>query len=107
MFQLTARSLILAIAVTGALAQTFDVATVKPNRESDGHFLMRPARGTGSLTATGVTLKFLVAEIYKVRAYQVSGGPGWIGTERWDIRAKAEGVAGRVSVEQFQIMCEA
>ena len=43
MFQLTARSLILAAAVTGALAQTFDVATVKPNKENDMPLMLTEA----------------------------------------------------------------
>src|SRR5260370_6505371 len=107
------RILILAAAANGALAQSrtipkvFDVATIKPNADNDNRFMFREGRGTGSLAAVGVTLKFLVAEIYKVRAYQVSGGPGWIGSERWDIRAKAEGVEGRLSVDQFDTMLQA
>ncbi len=27
---------------------------------------------------------------YRVRDFQISGGPNWIGTDRWDIEAKAE-----------------
>ena len=113
MFQLRARSLILGAAVTVSLAQSppvpkaFDVATIRPYTANDDHFLLRPARSIGALSATGVTLKFLIAETYNVRAYQVSGGPGWIGQERWDIRAKAEGVEGRLSAEQFYAMVKA
>src|SRR5882724_4738952 len=105
MSQLTTVTLILTAAITGALAQSFDVATIKPNKENDYRFFFRHQQS--SLTATGVTLKFLVAQAYNIRAYQISGGQGWIGTERWDIQAKAEGIKGRLSSDQHQAMLHA
>jgi len=43
-------------------------------------------------------------EAYNVRDFEISGGPGWINTDRWDIEAKAEGVAGRLPLDQFKPM---
>jgi uncharacterized protein (TIGR03435 family) len=60
----------------------------------------------GALTATGVTLKMLIMNAYGVANYQISGAPSWIGTERWDIEAKTEGVQGRLSREQFATLLQ-
>ena len=37
--------------------------------------------------------KRMITFAYDVRDYQVSGGPGWVGTERFDVRAKSERAA--------------
>src|SRR5580704_13329983 len=79
----------------------FTVASIKPNRSGDDRFMLRPQPG-GALTATGVTLKMLIMFAYGVAAYQISGAPSWIGTERWDIEAKTEGVQGPVPLAQSQ-----
>lgn len=102
-----ARTLLPAAAAIGALAQSptgpkqYDVAAIKPNRDNDNRWRFH---GGPSLTATGVTLKFLITEAYHVQAYQISGGPSWIGMERWDIRAKAEGLESRFQRDQFDAM---
>jgi uncharacterized protein (TIGR03435 family) len=71
------------------------VASIKPNKSDDVRFILRNLPG-GGLTATGVTLKMLISVAYGVPAYQISGGPSWVGTERWDIEAKTEGAQGRL-----------
>ena len=73
----------------------YSVASIKPNKSSDDRFMLRPMPG-GGLTATGVTLKMLMGFAYGVFAYQISGGPAWIGTERWDIEAKTDAVQGEL-----------
>jgi uncharacterized protein (TIGR03435 family) len=82
-----------------AAPTVYTVASIKPNKSSDDRFMLRPMPG-GGLTATGVTLKMLMGFAYGVFAYQISGGPAWIGTERWDIEAKTDGVQGRLSPAQ-------
>ena len=67
---------------------SFEVASIKPNRTSD---LRRSFRiSPGRFTTTGVTAKSLIAFAYDVKEFQVSGGPGWINSERYDIEAKEE-----------------
>jgi bla regulator protein blaR1 len=95
----------LAIALTCALCfaqskKEFDVATVKPTADKDNNFMLRRPQN-GTFSATGVTLKMLIMSAYEVNAYQVSGGPSWIGTQRWDIQAKAEGATGLMPRDQF------
>jgi bla regulator protein BlaR1 len=82
-----------------AAPAAYTVASIKPNKSSDDRFMLRPMPG-GGLTATGVTLKMLIGFAYGVFAYQISGGPAWIGTERWDIEAKTDGVQGRLPPAQ-------
>jgi uncharacterized protein (TIGR03435 family) len=77
----------------------FAVASIKPFAASDDSFAYRGLPG-GQLTAMGVTLKFLIMQAYRVRAFQISGGPGWASAERWDIQAKPEGIDGRPSIAQ-------
>ena len=38
-----------------------------------------------------MTLKHLVTLAYRIHDFQVTGGPGWIDSERYNIDAKAEG----------------
>lgn len=44
----------------------------------------------GALRVTGVPLKFLIGFAYDVRDFQITGGPAWINTDRFDISAKSD-----------------
>lgn len=53
-------------------------------------------RAGGVYVGTNLTLHQLVTEAYRLRPFQVIGGPGWIKLDRFDINAKApEGATGR------------
>src|SRR5262245_47531495 len=67
---------------------SFEVATIKPNNP-DGRQMMITRPG-GRLSIAGATVRMLVAAAYRVRDFQVIGGPNWINTDRFDIEAKAE-----------------
>jgi uncharacterized protein (TIGR03435 family) len=64
----------------------FEVASIKENHDVDNRVGIR--FGPGSFTATGVPLKMLISNAYNVRPFQISGGPNWISTEKYDIDAK-------------------
>jgi len=101
----------LAIALTCALCfaqskKEFDVASIKPTADKDNNFMLRRPQN-GAFSATGVTLKMLIMSAYQVNAYQVSGGPSWIGTERWDIQAKTQGTTGLMPRDQFDELLRA
>jgi uncharacterized protein (TIGR03435 family) len=51
---------------------------------------MMITRPGGRLSVVGATLKMLVGAAYRVRDFQVIGGPNWINAGRFDIEAKAE-----------------
>jgi uncharacterized protein (TIGR03435 family) len=59
---------------------------------------------TGTFTASGTTLKVLVQQAFGVRDFQISGGPSWVNTERWDLKAKPDGPAGQIPPAQLQPM---
>lgn len=66
---------------------SFEVASVKPNNSGAQGSGVQWQPG-GALNATNVTLKSLIARAYEVREFQVDG-PGWLGSARFDIAARA------------------
>jgi len=64
----------------------FEVASVKPagTRELGG---IHNYAG-GRIEFRGCTLQYLIQQAFDVQPFQVSGGPGWMQTERFDIDAK-------------------
>ncbi len=73
---------------TSAPMPSFEVASIKPNRSGDDHLWINFQ--AGRFTVTGATIKFLIEEAYDVKDFQVSGGPSWINSERYNIDAKVE-----------------
>lgn len=71
-----------------AAKPSFEVASIKPNHGDDGliRFMFRP----DGLTASGMTVKVLIEFAYNMKDFQVSGGPGWIESERFDVDAKMD-----------------
>lgn len=79
-------------ALTVALAQeqprlTFEVASVKQSHSSanGGGIRFTP----GGLTAENAPLRFIITFAYQIRDFQLSGAPGWIESENYEISAKA------------------
>jgi uncharacterized protein (TIGR03435 family) len=70
-------------------SQAFEVASVKPNKSGDGRISIQMQPG-GRFTATNLPLRELIRMAYGVQNSQLVGGPDWIGSERFDIVAKAE-----------------
>jgi bla regulator protein BlaR1 len=70
----------------------FEVASIRPSDPAAGGMDIGIAPG-GLFTARNVTLKALIQQAYDVRDFQVSGGPSWLDTQRYDIVAKGNGVS--------------
>jgi uncharacterized protein (TIGR03435 family) len=68
--------------------QAFDVASVKPNLSATGGFSMGTSQGR--LSATNVPVRMLIQKGFHVKEFQLSGGPGWLDTARYDVVAKTE-----------------
>jgi uncharacterized protein (TIGR03435 family) len=68
-----------------AMAQEFEVITVKPNKSGSGssHSHSDP----GMLTASNMSLRSMILQAYGMKEYQVEG-PEWLRTEKFDIAAK-------------------
>ena len=102
-----ARGLTALIAAAAAFTQAqappeFEVASVKPNMANDRLVAIRVGPG-GIFTARGYTLVLLIQRAYGVMDWNVSGGPGWIRTDRYDVAAKAN-VQGDLTEAQLQPM---
>src|SRR5438094_768769 len=67
--------------------QAFEVASIKPGVPGAGTETRRYPGGR--FTATGVTLKALIQRGWDVKDFQITGGPGWVNSERFDVEAKA------------------
>jgi uncharacterized protein (TIGR03435 family) len=66
---------------------SFEVASVKPNKSGvQGSGTQWQPNGT--VIATNVTLKSVIARAYEMREFQVDG-PGWLSSARFDIAARA------------------
>lgn len=81
----------------GLFGQTFDVASVRVNPgggESKEGPRESMVSSPGTLTFRNVTLRSCVVWAYDVRDFQISGGPGWLSSTRYDINAKAGAPVG-------------
>lgn len=82
-----------------ANAPAFEVASITPCKPGTPEPPMEHAglaqftSPGGRLTARATTLKFLLEWAYGIQPSQHSGGPSWIGVDRYDVVAKAEGDA--------------
>src|ERR1700722_10243295 len=71
-------------------APQFEVASIKPSAPgARGPTIYNPTRERFAITS--ITAKALIAYAYDVREFQISGGPGWLGSEEYDIVAKPDG----------------
>jgi uncharacterized protein (TIGR03435 family) len=97
------------ITITFAMSQNgpaarpeFAVASVKPNKTG-----CCTAYGVGNGQGGGrnVTLRNLIALAYRLQEYQISGGPRWVGTDRFDVEGKAEDP--KADYDQLRLMLRA
>jgi bla regulator protein blaR1 len=91
---------------TTTIARKFEVASIKPSDPSAGHNVQVQMAPGGRFVAKNLSIKMLIQQAYDVRDFQITGGPGWIGSERYDIVAKAEGDE-EVRREQIKLMLQA
>ena len=85
------------LAQTGSAPEqprAFEVASVKVNRTGSTSTSMRTAHGR--LTATNVSPLVLIRKGFGVQDFQISGGPAWLSTDRYDVSAKTSDAAAKV-----------
>src|SRR5258708_26245411 len=70
-----------------APCQTFEVATVRPNRTGKGAGNL--AAFPGMLAIRNLPLRTIIGAAYDIAEYQISG-PQWLEQERFDIMAKTD-----------------
>lgn len=67
----------------------YEVVSIKPNKTAARGIMIRMEPG-GRFVADNITVKFLLQEAYNVKDSQISGAPGWLDTEHFDLNAKPE-----------------
>ena len=101
------------ILATGALVRAqqpsaprpaFEVASIKPGDPDSQIFRIGSMPG-GRFAANNASLKMLIQTAYDVRSHQISGGPNWLDSAKYDIDGKPEaatpvpsGVAGMLQM---------
>jgi uncharacterized protein (TIGR03435 family) len=68
----------------------FEVASLKPSPPGGRGGGIRPAPGGQRYEATNCTIRTMIGVAYRVKDEQIAGGPEWLGTDRYDMEAKAE-----------------
>jgi bla regulator protein blaR1 len=82
------RATLALLLICPAFAQlTFEVASIKPADPDTRGSSIQLVPG-GGLNVTNIPLRTMIALANGVREFQVSGGPGWVGTERFDVTAR-------------------
>jgi uncharacterized protein (TIGR03435 family) len=74
-------------------ADAFEVASVKPGDPAEDRVMMQLTPG-GGVRLVNVTLKSMITFAYNVQPAQVTGGPGWIDSDRFEVVAKGPESAG-------------
>jgi len=81
----------------------FAVATIKPTRPD------APRGGYGirgeEVTTTAVTVSWMIKLAFNVHAHQISGGPAWLDSERYDTAGKAD-IPGQPNRDQMKLMVQ-
>src|SRR5215471_3446391 len=81
-----------AIAAAQNTPTAFDVASVKP--ANSGRPGMSIETEPGRFKAINATVSFLIQYAYTIKDFQLSGGPGWMGSDKFDIDARGEAQTG-------------
>jgi uncharacterized protein (TIGR03435 family) len=81
---------------------SFEVASIKLNKSGEQGARMLGQPG-GRVTVTNFSLRGLIRNAYRMQDFQISEGPGWITSDRFDINAKAD---GDPAPDQMQLMLQ-
>jgi uncharacterized protein (TIGR03435 family) len=80
----------------------FEVASVKPGKPESR--LLLPVITPGNLRVDNATLRALIEDAYRLKPFQLTGGPRWIDQDRFEILAKTGAAA---SPDQVRLMLQA
>jgi uncharacterized protein (TIGR03435 family) len=106
------RSLILAVvavlsitvSISGQVRPQFDVVSIKANNSGNGFVRIGGQPAAGRFVATNATVEMLVTWAYRMQNYQLSAGPGWIQTDKFDVEARSD--AGALTPDQTSQMVQ-
>src|SRR5262245_7764656 len=85
-----AAAILATVSSAGAQQKSFEVASVKPHEASQVTPTSMTAEPGGRFNARNIALRLLIRTAYQIQDDQIVDAPAWIGTDRFDISAKAE-----------------
>lgn len=68
----------------------FEIASIKPTPPDERRGIVHQMPGGQSYECIGAPLRMIMTVAYTVTDRQISGGPDWMNTDRWNIEAKAD-----------------
>ncbi len=69
---------------------TFEVASIKPSKPGmPGGGIKPMSAGQGYLVA-GAPVRLMMSVMYRVPVSRITGGPGWLDDDLWEVEAKAD-----------------
>jgi bla regulator protein blaR1 len=80
-----------------------EVATIKPHQPGNEQTDFSTHGGT--LLIKNLTLGFIMSFAYDLPVPQITGKPGWVDTDKWDIEAKAD-TPGELNPSQTKLMMQ-
>ena len=89
---------------------SYDAASIKPS--DPNQFATRIMIGGGQggrFSANGMTVRQMIVQAYGIQDFQLTGGPGWIGSDRFDIEATPPpgvSITGPQNQEMLQSLLE-
>jgi uncharacterized protein (TIGR03435 family) len=94
----------LILEATAGGQESFEVASIKPHPGIITHSADPSVTGN-RVVAIASTLLDLIETAYRVRGDQISGAPGWAGSDHYDLNARAG--ASTITREQMRLMLQA
>src|ERR1700730_13817647 len=79
----------------------FDVASIKSNKANSP---LSFGVGEGGGGGKNVTLKILMGLAYRLQQFQISGGPSWVSSDRFDVEGKTEN--RKADPDQLRLMLQ-
>jgi uncharacterized protein (TIGR03435 family) len=80
---------------------TFDVATVRPSKQADRNGGIKALPGGNGYTAQNIPVKLMISLMYRVPMRQITGGPDWLDSDRYNVEARVE---RSYSIDDLHIM---
>jgi len=90
---------ILLLTAAGALGQVktdttprleFEVASIRPSKPGADGGGIKPLPGGQTYVATNIPVKVMIKLMFHLNDRQISGDPGWLETDLYDVEAKAD-----------------
>ena len=80
--------LVMRVEAIAQIRPEFEAASIKPAAPDERATVIAMPPG-GRLEIVNMTLKAMIENAYSIQPFQISGGPGWLDSDHYNISAKA------------------